>query len=534
MAPQPLTTTDALALRFADAATCRRWLESLPLTNAAHAQRELAGQLAALHVAANVAPIERLRILEVLKEALVFVQNEAAQVYAGKPLPLDNAEADAWARSMGLWQYLAKNYGLCLQAHREGDLVIAPYAALVTLRCLSCVAWMMHDHYSVYRQPAATLWRELNERYAYAEQHGYARIRVQDNFGQRDPDSSCAEVYVQALLTYLANPFSLSVRQSAFVRRWLEKWASLVSLAHQPLPPSQIPPLVVDLASSSGVRFSEGSEPASARYLDLEQLAKTLRQTINLLKQGQTPAQLGLGEDARQPGCENLLMLLYVQWCRAGTARAEDRLTTQQKSTVCFGISAAHYQASGGKHFRQPGELTAREKRDLDTFGYIARVDHEAGQPDDCGTETWLILNHSASGFMCMSRQPDGRARIAHNQLLAVRRESGKQFHLGMVQWVKIDGNEELQCGVRLFPGAPAAVAVRPSNFNPVGSSRYERALVLPEVPAPATPATIVLPAGWFQSGRFVEIFAERKQVAKLLNLLERGSDFDRGTIAIV
>ncbi|HEY9447903.1 MAG TPA: hypothetical protein VIQ62_12595, partial [Burkholderiales bacterium] len=323
-------------------------------------------------------------------------------------------------------------------------------------------------------------------------------------------------------------------RQNSFVRRWLEKWANLVNLAHQPLPPSQIPPLVVDLATASGVRFAAANEPASVRYLDLEQLSKTLRQTINLLKQGQTPAQLGLGEDARQPGCENLLMLLYVQWCRAGTARTEERLLAEEKATVCFGITAAHYQASGGRPFRQPGEFTAREKRDLDTFGYISRVMHEAAQPEEGGVESWLILNHSASGFMCMSRQPDGSARIAHNQLLAVRRESGKQFHLGMVQWVKVDESGELQCGVRLFPGAPEAVAVRPSNFNPAGSSRYERALVLPEVPAPATPATIVLPSGWFQSGRFVEIFAERKQVAKLLNLLEKGSDFDRGTITIV
>lgn len=534
MALQPLNTTDPLALRFTDAASCRRWLEALPLTNVQHAQREIGGQLAALHTAADVAPIERLRILETLKEPLLFVQNEAAQVYAGKPLPLDNAEGDAWARSMGLWQYLAKNYELCLEAHREGDLVIAPYAALLTLRCLSCVAWMMYDHYRVYRQPSAQLWRDLNHYYAYAEQHGYARIRVQDNFGQRDPDASCAEVYVQALLMFLANPYSLSVRQTVFVRRWLGKWSSLVNLSPQPLPPSQIPPLAIDLASSTGARFAEDVEPPTTRYLDLEQLAKTLRQTINLLKQGQTPAQLGLGEDARQPGCESLLMLLYVQWCRAGTSRAEDRLASQERATVCFGIAAAHFQANGGRHFRQPGELTAREKRDLDTFGYISRVDHEVGQTDAGVTENWLILNHSASGFMCMSRQPDGRARIAHNQLLAVRRESGKQFHLGMVQWVKVDANEEVQCGVRLFPGTPEAVAVRPSNFNPAGSSRYERALVLPEVPAPATPATIILPAGWFQSGRFVEIFADRKQVAKLLNLLEKGSDFDRGTITIV
>ncbi len=530
----PLVTTDTLALRFTDGAGCRRWLETLPLTNVQHAQREIAAQLAALRNAANVSSIERLRILETLKEALLFVQNEAAQAYAGKPLPLDKAESDAWARAMGVWQYLLKNYELCLDAHREGDLVIAPYAALVTLRCLSCVSWMMYDHYRVYRQPSPSSWASLNGFYAFAEQHGYARIRVQDNFGQRDPDASCAEAYAQALLMFLANPYSLSVRQSTFVRRWLEKWASLVSLTHQAPPPSQIPLLAVDLSGDAGVRFAEAAEPPSVRYLDLEQLAKTLRQTINLLKQGQTPAQLGLGEDARQPGCENLLMLLYVQWCRAGTARAEERLASQERSTVCLGITAAHFHASGGKHFRQPGELTAREKRDLDTFGYISRVDHEIAQADDCGTETWLILNHSASGFMCMSRQPDGRARIAHNQLLAVRRESGKQFHIGMVQWVKIDANDELQCGVRLFPGSPEAVAVRPSNFNPAGSSRYERALVLPEVPAPATPATIVLPSGWFQSGRFVEIFAERRQVAKLLNLLEKGSDFDRGTITIV
>ena len=84
---------------------------------------------------------------------------------------------------------------------------------------------------------------------------------------------------------------------------------------------------------------------------------------------------------------------------------------------------------------------------------------------------------------------------------------------------------------MRLFPGTPQTISVRPSNFTPASSGRYERALLLPEVPAPATPATLILPAGWFQSGRFVEVFSDRKQVAKLLNLLEKGGDFDRGTM---
>jgi len=84
------------------------------------------------------------------------------------------------------------------------------------------------------------------------------------------------------------------------------------------------------------------------------------------------------------------------------------------------------------------------------------------------------------------------------------------------------------------FRVRPKAISVRPSNFNLAGTSRFEQALLLPEVPAPATPATLVLPAGWFQSGRFVEVYSDRKQVAKLLNLLEKGSDFDRGTIVVV
>jgi hypothetical protein len=226
-------------------------------------------------------------------------------------------------------------------------------------------------------------------------------------------------------------------------------------------------------------------------------------------------------------------MLLYVQWCRAGTARSEERSKHDEPAQVCFGLEAAHLHVGGGRAFRQPGDLTARERQDLDTYGYITRTEHEAGSGGDA-VELWQILNHSASGFMCLLREPNGSGRVGHNQLLAVRRVVGRQFHLGMVQWLRMEEGGGIYCGVRLFPGTPQAISVRPSNFAPTGNGRYERALLLPELPAPATPATLVLPAGWFQSGRFVEIFSDRKQVAKLLNLLEKGSDFDRGTIVVV
>lgn len=531
MTTQPLPASNAtLPLQFTDGAGCKRWIEQLTLTNVQLTQQVLTGQLASLG-AAQLPPLERLKILETMREPVQFVQAESAKRYSGKPLPLDAGETAVWNNVIALWQEMGRNYQQCLRAYREGDIAIAPHAALITMRCLRLIGSTLLDHYRIYQQPSGGLWHALHELYAFGESHGFARIRVQDSFAKRDPDSSCAESYAQVLLAHLANPFALSTRQMAFVARWLERWANLVGLAAQPLPTGPIPSLAVDLTGSGGVVFGSGLEAQPhLRYLDLEQLSKTLRQTINLLKQGQTPGQLGLGEDARQPGCENLLMLLYVQWCRAGTARAEERSKHDEPANVCFGLTAAHLHVSGGRGFRQPGELTSREKQDMDTYGYITRTDQEK----DESLELWQILNQSASGFMCILRESDGKGRVCHNQLLAVRRAGGRSFHLGMVQWLRMEENGEIFCGVRLFPGTPQAISVRPSNFTPTGSGRYERALLLPEVPAPATPATLILPAGWFQSGRFVEIFSDRKQVAKLLNLLEKGSDFDRGTIVVV
>lgn len=531
MTTSDATAAAALTLRYSDSAGCRRWLERLPLTNVPEAQRALAGQLAGLTRADLIAPLERLRILETLRAPLTFLQQEAARLYAGQPLPLAEPESDTWARTIALWQGLARNYDACLGACRDGDLVIAPYAGLITLRCLAVTAAIMDDHYRVYRQPSAEPWLALNRYYAAAEQGGYPRLRIQDVFGQHDPDTSCQEVYVRALLLAAAHPYALSVTEQAQVRGWLAGWAALVTLTPQAPPAGRVPPLTVDLAAAAGARVAGPRDAPTVRHLDLDALAKTLRHAREALRQGQTPAQLGLGAAMRPLAAEQLLLALYTQWFRAGTARGEDRLDTEEPSTVCFGLSAAHYQAAGDP---AGGAAPPRPARGPDLSGLQGSASPQAAQAADCSVETWFIRNYSTSGFMCMTRHPDSRTRIAHNQLLAVRRASGRLFHLGMVQWVKIDGSGELQCGVRLFPGTPQAVAVRPSNFNPAGGSGHVPALVLPEVPAPATPATIVLPAGWFQSGRFIEIFSDRKQVAKLLNLLEKGSDFERGTMTIV
>lgn len=533
MSTAPLPQSPQAAALFSDAAGCKRWVAQLPLTNVQVAHGMISGQLTAL-TGVRLSALERLRILEQLRQPVAFLQGELIKRYAGKPIPLAAAEAAAWDNVVAMWQQMQGNYEQCLIAYRDGDLAIAPHAALLTMRRLRYTSNIMFDYYRAYKQVPAGMWRELHALYQFAEMHGFSRIRIQDSFGKHDPDSSCAETYLSALLAHLANPYSLSSRQLVFVERWLDRWSALVGISQNPLPPSPVPALAANLAGSEGAILADGVAPdPNLRYLDLEQLSKTLRQTINLLKQGQLPGQLGLGDDARQPGCENLLMLLYVHWCRAGSARTEERNSTGEPVKVCFDLDTMHQHISG-RDSRRTGELSSREKQDLATYGFVVRTHQGHATGPEGGLEEWHTVNHSASGFMCILRDPQRPGRVSHNQLVAVKRQDARSFSVGTIQWLRMEENNELRCGIRLFAGTPQAVAVRAANPSPVYVNRYECALLLPEVVAPATPTTLILPSGWFQNGRFIEMQTDRKQTVKLLNLFEKGSDFDRGSAAII
>lgn len=522
--------------QFINAAGCKHWLASLPLTNVPFAQQTLTQQVELLRQSA-IQPAELLRVLEVLREPVLYLQTELARKFTDKPLPLDAGESATWARVQLLWLEIADAYLVCRDAHARGDLKLIESGALIVARAMHYVGLAMFDHYRIYRQVPPDLWKKLNQLFVFAEQSGFARASVAGD-SEHPAETNCTAIYCQALLAHLANPFALTARQMDLLALWIDPWSLLMSVASQPLPPSAIPGLVADLAGGAGPTFAEGLEPvASLRYLDLEMVGRTLRQLITLLKQGQTPAQLGLGNDARQPGCENLLMLLYIQWCRAGTGRGEQRLASADKVQVCLGLHAAHFHI-GGRAFRPPGTgLSRQEEHDLQVFGHISeRTERQLASPQSLAVESWQLGNQSNSGFMCMLRDADTQLRIGHHQLVAVRRGSSKMFYVGLIQWIRMDDDNSRFVGVRLFPGIARAVTIRPANFKAPSDTKggFERGLLLPELPTPATPITLLLPTGWYQPGRFVELHGEQKNVAKLVNLLEKGSDFDRCTVTIV
>jgi cyclic-di-GMP-binding protein len=515
-----------------DAATCRAWLEHLPLANVAAAQRQLAAQLEELNRFPTSAA-NRLAILETLREAVNFVQLEQAKRFTHRAQPLGAAEAAVFRDTIGLWDLVRQGYLRCLEAAGNRDPALRAQAALVCQRVLAYSGLRMFHHHRAYQQVAAREWRVLHAAYAEAEALDVAEEPVKDLLNRDVHDTSPRIAYARAVLMGLCNPHELAQRQLTFVAFLLERWASKLEVLKSRVDEEGVPPLVADLGGEGAPERGEpapSADPAALRYLDTRKLSKSLRNRIGLLRKGQSPASLALGEDCVQPSCEQLLVFLFRQWCQAKTGRSVERRRAAMAAKVCNGLEAAHYFVSGHA-FRQPGghkELSHSQRDEIATFGRLsARHDEDHTDAPAFGLEPWEIEDESAQGLRMIRRAAIPGRRFAHGQLIALRPADSGNFMLGQVRWLMSAENADLHAGIRLLPGLPAAIAVRATGLN-LQHEEYVPALSLTAVQALAAPPALVLPAGWFKPRRVIDVFVDSALRVRLLEVLERGTDFER------
>lgn len=514
---------------FTDGPSCKAWLENVPLANVSTAQRQLLIHIEELNRFA--APARgRLEALEAVREAVHFVQVEQAKRFTHRALPMLPGETAIFEDTLDLWEQMRLGYLRCLQ---EGGAALQPQAALICQRALSFAGLRMYHHYRAYRLVPGRDWRALHEVYARAEALGVADKPVKDYLNRDVYDSSPRIAYLRALLMGACNPNELGPRQLSFVAYLLERWADKVEITKTPpREEDNLPPFVVDLESERGAERGD-TQGAELRFLDVRRLAKSLRNRVALLRRGESPARLALGEDCVQPSCEQLLVFLYRQWCQLRPSRGIERARAIDAVQACTDIAAIHYYVLG-RVFRAASdfkELSARQHDEIETFGRVRSrvVEEDYGAAKDFLLEHWQLEEESTQGIRMLRRAANPGKRMAHGQLIGVRPADARNFQLGQVRWLTASDVGDLHCGVKLIPGVPVPVALRPLGVN-VAEERYTQAFLLAAMPAFDAPATLVTAAGWFKPKRVVEVATEKPMRVRLLEVLERGIDFERVT----
>jgi hypothetical protein len=525
----PRLATDAHP-EFVDAATCKRWLEDLPLANVAQAQRQLLAQLKEFNRFPAPAA-KRLAALEAVREAVNFVQIEQAKRFSSRALPMADAEATVFDRTIALWEEMAIGYLRCVEAAAGGESGMQSPAALACQRVLAYIGLRMFHFHRAYREVPAELWRELHRAYAAAETLGVADKGVKDYLNRDVHETSPRIAYLRAVLMAAAAPRELGQRQLTFVAYLLERWAGKVEIGRTPVRDARVPPLLVDLRGATGAGPAEG-KPAEPRFLSMSKLAVSLRNRILLLRKGESPARLGLGEDCVQPSCEQLLVLLYNQWCRPRPPQDDERRRASDPIEVCADLAAIHYLISGGP-FRPPGgaatrELTHKEREELETFGRVVSRDEAARDSARAAeTESWVLENLGTHEARIARRGASTGKRYVHGQLIGVRPAQGRNLMLGHVRWLVCAANGDLQAGVRLLHGQAVPMAARAAGIGP-GTDEWLPALSLTAVPALNSPPSLVLPAGWYKPQRVIEVCIDSAVRVRLKEVLDRGTDFER------
>jgi hypothetical protein len=401
-------------------------------------------------------------------------------------------------------------------------------------RALAYSGLKMFHHYRAYREVAGGDWRGLHQVFRIAEELDAVDEPVKDFLNRDVQDTSPRVAYSRAILMALSNPNELAQRQLTFAAYLLERWGAKLEVSREPvLEADGAAPLAVDLAGERGAeRIVPGAAPkmTEPRYLDTSKLAKSLRNRVGLLRKGESPAKLALGEDCVQPSCEHLLVFLYRQWCQPKGGRAFERRPASASASICSDIAAVHYYLSG-RAFRQPGEqteLTKKQREEIATFGRVStRDEDDYSEVQGFVLERWKVEDESAQGLRAVRGAGDPGRRYSHGQLVAVRPADAKSFMLGQVRWLMAAASGDLHAGVKLLPGLPAATAVRPTGLN-VQLEKYVPALSLTGVEALKSAPTLVLPIGWFKPSRVIEVFVDTPVRVRLTELVERGADFER------
>ncbi len=526
---------------YSNPAECLNLLRQLQPDDTDRTHAALSGIVAGL-LAAPPAPNQYLEVLEAARHPAALVQARLAQSYTAHPLPPDGADSTALSRVVTLWQDFSRSYAKIIHTDAERG-TLEDQRALLSQRCVYYAGQALLEFFRAHRAVPPGYWAHVHECYADAEKIGVAQIRVADPLNEIWKAQSPVEAHVAVLLADLSNPYARTGPEFTWICRWAQRFAPYCSLeteAEERKPTTY----TLDLATDHGLRpFGLQGRTTGLRRFNGVRLAGQIQAVLTQFKQGMKPASLGLGKDCPVDVCAHLLLSLYRPWGLGSAGRRFPRRGSKGAVELCGDWLAIGFHVHG-RVFEQPRAYTLGPglDRDIALLTLGERVP-EVNDPDftrtqrlreaerlGFGCSRWGVLDQSVGGFRLQQLQPGGE-RLEHRQLVGLRPQDGDRFLLAMVSWLMYRADKVLEIGVHLLVGAPRRLSARQTaSLRASPQEPYQPVFLLPPAPALKTPPSLMLPAGWYEHSRVLEIRDgdESANQVRLDRLLLKGANFDQ------
>jgi cyclic-di-GMP-binding protein len=524
----PLEPTDDRANpAFKTPAACDQWIQKLQFTNLHAVHSMIRTQIDEFN-RYPMRVLDRLNILEKLRETVATVQADYAKKLIAKKLPLSEEEFAIFTAIIGLWQGMLTGYQRCLQDFMDGDPQLAKHGVLLCHRFILYSSLQIIEHLRSGYEFDGALWQQLHALYSFTEGNGFQHEKIKDPLHGSSQGSSCHNMYAKMLLICHAKPSELSRVQLQLLDRWLTQWADVITIERRCiLSKGDAPPLAVDLSANKGLQdLQQITQSDHLRYLAMVPLSKLLRVKSILLHQGQSPVQLELGQEFYGVDCGTFINQLLHLWCEGSSNRLAERhnVTLSAKLASEFELIYSYISEKPIKKSRSTADVDTAGHKQIATMGHTYAP---TNIPDIDDLENWTIENESILGARLVRENNVGE-RIGNNQLIALRTKDAKAFMLGTVSWRNVTLTGQLRMGVQYLPGVPQAASLKTKDSD--ATQKNIPVLLLPAMPALKIPASIIVPRDVFHPKLNCELLQDNQEKLNIkmgFSVLS-GADFER------
>jgi hypothetical protein len=490
----------------------RQLLSDLAEKGPFRALEELAGYLDAVKTAEKLKPIRAFEIVELLDRSARPYQRRLNLEYVTGAQRLTKFQQHRIAATNYAFQtQLAEGYRYCLAKFEIGAVgapalkpALPKIAARALRACGAQLKWALLRYGPVDRQ----IWENLARLYTAAEALGFAPWLLNLYRGEKR-ETTAEREFLRPLLLAISSPDSLLPIQIELADRVIAHCSDAFVISPEPgkelhyvsdlaaaFPPGRISPRIT-------------VTPQTRFFGPGEAMKRIARYSAEIERTGEVPQELNLGLEVEPAVALAMLQHLARYWSANLPERKETRRRRTEHVTVVheFGEVVAN---AGGLFFESP---------------FVSN------------DEEWIVENESPGGFGAFVPKHLG-AWLRVGGLIAVRREEGVAWGVGIIRRVMGDEQGNRYVGIQMLATGGAAVTVFPTNLTVVGtdlSPDGELCVLLPSSAIQTGQCTLLLRPGLFSTKQNLEMHAyDRQYLLTPIALVEKGDDFEIGRFRIV
>jgi len=546
------------------------WFDELPLANIRISTKAIYQTLKLTNT--QIIPYkQRLYFLEKVHNTIVELASNLKKMNLNRKLPLDEKHQRIAILLKKLHKQTTIGYKSVLRdilacklfflCPNKQKIITLTIARIIRHHSLCLIA-----SYQFYNAPRNGQWNELHQLFLLAHQKKLLNKKLVDPSFSLVEETTIQALYLQILLTAIADPYHMAQHHISSIFKHLEEWASLVAI--QPLQDKNNKnALAINLSSDSQPTFSTLDN--SEEFDNLWELDTSKLDYENLMEYYDNP------EVQTTEINVELLKQLSVSWGVAPN-RNHSRRSSQANLKIAIGLNNVHYVLN---NYSEPEWLQENEIKESnntlelkdnysnssfssrnvnssvkvnDIWGNIFQKDFPTKNTVDHSSTPiaaeekqlleWKMVNESTSGY-CLLWDSSESVNAKVGELIAVcqnpNNKEGEWF-VGTVRWLKCVDTGKVQVGVHII--APDALAVSTAKFISMQEGLRSRAILLPAIPLLKQPKTLITTALGYDTRDQVILDEYRlinsnitsvKTKIVLLEIVEKSSHFTRFKYAL-